>query len=205
MRKKVSQEDMTEYKTIIPAERIRSRVRELAHEISTDYSDSNPLIISLLKGSFIFTADLVRCLTILHEIDFVSLSSYRDGSRRSNVIEVINHIRADLRDRDIIIIDEIVDSGHTLSLLIKTISEHQIKSLRICTLLDKPSARKAEVPVHYSGFEIPDLFVVGYGLDYREMYRNLPFIAELTPQLREKAIDAGNGSCRLARQKQPRR
>ena len=184
---------MIEYKTIFSAEEIEKRVCQLAGEISRDYTESTPLFITLLKGAFIFTADLVRHLTIPHEIDFVSLSSYRDGSKRSNVIKVVNHIRADLRDRDVIIIDEIVDSGHTLSLLVKTIGEHRTKSLRICTLLDKPSARKAEVPVHYSGFEIPDIFVVGYGLDYREMHRNLPFIAELTPQLKEISVTADSG------------
>ncbi|MBN2185077.1 MAG: hypoxanthine phosphoribosyltransferase [Candidatus Krumholzibacteriota bacterium] len=184
---------MTEYKTIFSAEEIEKRVCQLAEEISRDYSGSRPLFITLLKGAFIFTADLVRHLTIPHEIDFVSLSSYRDGSKRSNVIKVVNHIRADLRDRDVIIIDEIVDSGHTLSLLVKTIGEHRTRSLKICTLLDKPSARKAEVPVHYSGFEIPDIFVVGYGLDYREMHRNLPFIAELTPRLKETSHISDSG------------
>ncbi|MBN2071781.1 MAG: hypoxanthine phosphoribosyltransferase [Candidatus Krumholzibacteriota bacterium] len=183
---------MTEYKTIFSAEEIEKRVCELAGEISNDYTDGKPVFITLLKGAFIFMADLVRHLTIPHEIDFVSLSSYRNGAKRSNVIEVVNHIRADLRDRDVIIIDEIVDSGHTLSLLLRTIGEKRTKSLRVCTLLDKPSARKTDVPVHYSGFKIPDIFVVGYGLDYMEMHRNLPFIAELTPQLKELAITADN-------------
>ena len=179
---------MIEYKTIIPAERIDMRVKELAGEISSDYAGSNPLFITLLKGAFIFLADLVRHLTIPHEIDFVSLSSYRNGSQRSDVIEIVDHIRAELEGRDVIILDEIVDTGHTLSELINNLRFQPIESLRVCTLLDKPSARKTEVPVDYVGFEIPDVFVVGYGLDYRERYRNLSFIAELTPDLKKHAL-----------------
>lgn len=176
---------MNKYKKIISSDQINSRVQELAGEISRDYRQSNPLIITLLKGAFIFTADLVRNLTIPHEIDFITLRSYGNGSHRSDSIEMVNHIRTELEGRDILLIDEIVDTGHTLTRLMQTLLKHNIGSLRVCTLLDKPSARKTEVPVHYRGFEIPDVFVVGYGLDYRERYRNLPFIAELTPWLRQ--------------------
>ncbi len=190
---------MEEYKKLFSSEEITKRVRELASEISIDYGESVPLFIILLKGAFIFTADLVRNLTIPHEIDFITLSSYRDGSRRSGAIEMTNHIRSDLEGRHVILIDEIVDTGYTLSMLIDTLESQRIGSLRICTLLDKPSARKTEVPVHYTGFRIPDVFVVGYGLDYRERYRNLPFIAELTPSLRESARAGEKNGKNLAR------
>ena len=178
---------MLQYHELISADDIQKRVGELAREISSDYPHSNPLLVTLLKGAFIFLADLVRELSIPHEIDFITLSSYKNGSQRSEVVEVINHLRSDIDDRDIIIIDEIADTGRTLSQLIKTLSARKIRSLRICTLLDKPSAREVEIPVHYTGFEIPDLFVVGYGLDYRERFRNLPCIVELTQNLKQSA------------------
>lgn len=181
---------MIEYREIISSEKINDRVKELAGEISRDYNDSVPLFITLLKGAFIFTADLVRNLSIHHEIDFITLYSYNNGRRRSNDVRMVNHLRTDLAGRDIILIDEIVDTGHTLTRLIETIEKQPVNSVKICTLLDKPSARKAKVPVHYSGFKIPDIFVVGYGLDYRERYRNLPFIAEVTITDKGKPISA---------------
>ena len=171
---------MAEYREIISSSEINDRVRELAGEISKDYERTIPLFISLLKGAFIFSADLVRNVSIPHEIDFITLFSYANGSRRDRDVKMLNHLRTDLEGRDVILIDEIVDTGHTIARLIRTIEEQPISSIRICTLLDKPSARKAEVPVHYCGFTIPDVFVVGYGLDFMERYRNLPFIAELT-------------------------
>ncbi len=171
--------------TLIDADDIQRRVREMAERISIDYSESNPLIIVLLKGAFIFTADLIRNLTIPHEIDFITLFSYGKGTKRSADVGVINHIRSRTEDRDIIIVDEIVDTGHTLSRLIKTLEDQNARSLRICTLLDKPDAREVKVEVDYVGFTIPDVFVVGYGLDYREKYRNLPYIAKLTPEIRK--------------------
>jgi len=170
------------------------RVVELAGQISADYPDNNPLLVTLLKGAFIFLADLVRNLQVPHEIDFITFSSYRNGSRRSKRPRIIDHLRENISGRDIIIVDEIVDTGHTLSELIEKLSDRDIRSLRVCTLLNKPSARQVEVPVHYEGFEIPDVFVVGYGLDYREQYRNLPCIAELTPALKECACGAGPGN-----------
>ncbi len=171
--------------TLIEADDIQRRVREMAERISIDYAESNPLIIVLLKGAFIFTADLIRNLTIPHEIDFITLFSYGNGTKRSTDVGVINHIRSHIEDRDIIIVDEIVDTGHTLSRLIKTLADHNARSFRICTLLDKPDAREVEIDVDYVGFTIPDVFVVGYGLDYRERYRNLPYIAELTPEIKK--------------------
>jgi hypoxanthine phosphoribosyltransferase len=172
------------FKTIIEADDIQRRVREMAGDISSDYAGSSPLFIVLLKGAFIFAADLIRNLSIPHEIDFITLFSYQNGTKRSADVGVINHIRSHIEDRDIIIVDEIVDTGHTLSRLIRTLKDHNARTHRICTLLDKPEAREVRIEVDYVGFTIPDVFVVGYGLDYRERYRNLPFIAELTPEIK---------------------
>jgi hypoxanthine phosphoribosyltransferase len=175
--------DQPGYMTLIKAEDIQRRVREMAERISGDYSESNPLFIVLLKGAFIFAADLIRNLSIPHEIDFITLFSYQNGTKRSTDVGVINHIRSRIEGRDIIIVDEIVDTGHTLSRLIRTLKDHNARSHRICTLLDKPEAREVRVDADYVGFTIPDVFVVGYGLDYNEMHRNLPYIAELTEGL----------------------
>jgi hypoxanthine phosphoribosyltransferase len=169
--------------TLIDADDIQNRVREMAKSISVDYAESNPLIIVLLKGAFIFTADLIRNLTIPHEIDFITLFSYGNGTKRNADVGVINHIRSRIEDRDVIVVDEIVDTGHTLSRLKSTLDQHNARSFRVCTLLDKPDAREVDIDVDYVGFTIPDVFVVGYGLDYMERYRNLPFIAELTPDI----------------------
>ncbi len=173
------------FNTIIGAEEIRRRVEDMAERISADYAGSNPLFIVLLKGAFIFAADLIRNLSIPHEIDFITLFSYQKGTRRAADVGVINHIRSRIEGRDIILVDEIVDTGHTLSRLIRTLKDHNARSHRICALLDKPDAREVGIEVDYVGFTIPDVFVVGYGLDYLERFRNLPFIAELPPDLRE--------------------
>jgi hypoxanthine phosphoribosyltransferase len=168
-------------RVLITQEEIGSRVRELAEQISTDYADKNPILISLLKGGFIFLADLVRHITIPHEVDFITVHSYRDGFARSEQIEILNDLKRSVSGRDVIIIDGIVDTGHTLSFLEQMLEERRIRSLSVCALLDKPSCREITVPVDYIGFKVPDVFVVGYGLDFMERYRNLSYIAELLP------------------------
>ncbi len=180
---------MEYYRELISDAAIQSRVMELARQISRDYSGKHPLIITLLKGAFIFLADLVRHLTIPHEIDFITLSSYRNGSRRSPKVEILDHLRTNINNRHVLIIDEIIDTGHTMFRLIETLGAHNARSLRICTLLDKPAAREVNVPVHYIGFTIPQVFVVGYGLDYMERFRNLSCIAELKRNVRETCDD----------------
>lgn len=170
---------MDNYTVLISSDEIQERVAELARRISEDYAGANPLIITLLKGAFIFLADLVRHLTIPHEIDFITLSSYRNGSRRSPKVEILNHLRSSIADRHVLIVDEIIDTGYTIYELIRTLGAEEVRSLKICTLLDKPAAREVPVPVHYTGFTIPRVFVVGYGLDFMEHFRNLPYIAEL--------------------------
>jgi hypoxanthine phosphoribosyltransferase len=168
-------------RVIISSDEIQERVRELAQRISADYSGKNPLLITLLKGGFIFLADLVRNITIPCEIEFVTASSYRDGTNRSDEVEISANLKSDLSDREIIVVEGIVDTGHTLVNLMRTLAERRVKSLKVCALLDKPSSREVEAPVHYVGFEIPDVFAVGYGLDFMERYRNLSYIAELSP------------------------
>ena len=170
---------MDDCRILITDREIEARIAELARSVSADYAGRNPLIVSLLKGAFIFLADLVRQLTIPHEIDFITLSSYRHGSTRSARIEILDHMRIGIRDRDVLIIEDIVDTGHTLVRIMDTFREGGARSIRVCTLLDKPEAREIEVPVHYTGFTIPCVFVVGYGLDFMEQYRNLNYIAEL--------------------------
>jgi len=168
-------------RVLISSEDIQDRVRELARRISADYSGRNPLFITLLKGGFIFLADLVRNLSIPCEIEFVTASSYRHGTQRCADVEISLNFKSDLAGREVIVVEGIVDTGHTLVNLMRTLSEQRVKNYRVCTLLDKPSAREVEAPVHYVGFEIPDVFAVGYGLDFMEQYRNLSYIAELSP------------------------
>ncbi|MDZ7859404.1 MAG: hypoxanthine phosphoribosyltransferase [Candidatus Krumholzibacteriota bacterium] len=169
----------------ISSDKIQMRVRELGLEISEDYKNSTPVFITLLKGAFIFLADLVRELTIPHEIDFITLSSYRNGLQRSKTIEINNLIRNNIEERDIIIVDEIIDTGNTLSKLMNNLLDAGAKSIKICTLLDKQTKREVEIPIDYKGFSIPDVFVIGYGLDFKEHFRHLSFIRELTSDLRE--------------------
>jgi hypoxanthine phosphoribosyltransferase len=167
-------------RVLITREEIETRVREIAGQISSDYADRNPVLISLLKGGFIFLADLVRSITIPHEVDFITVHSYNDGIARSERIEILSDLKRSVSDRDVIIIEGIVDTGHTLSFLERMLEDRRVRSLRVCTLLDKPSCREIKVPVDYVGFKVPDVFVVGYGLDFMERFRNLAYIAELT-------------------------
>jgi hypoxanthine phosphoribosyltransferase len=179
-------------RVLITREEIETRVREIAGEISADYADRNPVLISLLKGGFIFLADLVRHITIPHEVDFITVHSYRDGITRSERIEILNDLKRSVSDRDVIIIEGIVDTGHTLSFLEHMLEDRRVRSLRVCTLLDKPSCREITVPVDYVGFKVPDVFVVGYGLDFMERFRNLAYIAELTGASAEPAGKESN-------------
>jgi len=164
---------------------IQRRVVEMARELSSDYSEEVPVLITLLKGAFIFLADLVRGISIPHEIDFIAMSSYRDGEHRSENIEINNLTSRDIRGRDIVIVDEIIDTGHTIASLIDSLNREEVNSINICTLLNKESAREVDIPTDYVGFSIPDVFVIGYGLDFKEHFRNLPFIRELTPNIRD--------------------
>ena len=159
------------------------KVSELGARISKDYEGKNPLIVSVLKGSYIFMADLTRKITIPCNIDFMAVSSYGNGTKTTGEVQIIKDIGSKIDGRDLIIVEDILDSGVTLSFLMKILKARGANSIRLCTLLSKPERRKVDVPIDYLGFEIPDEFVVGYGLDYAEKYRNLPYIGILKPEV----------------------
>jgi hypoxanthine phosphoribosyltransferase len=165
-------------KVLIAEEDIKRRVRELGKELSRDYEGKTPILISVLKGGIIFLSDLVRSLSILHEIDFMWVSSYK-GTESSGVVRILADLSINIEGHDVIIVEDIVDTGMTLDYIRHILLARHPKSLRICTLLDKKARRRIEVPIDYVGFEIPDEFVIGYGLDYGEKLRNLPYVALL--------------------------
>ena len=160
-----------------------AKVSELGARISKDYEGKNPLIVSVLKGSYVFMADLTRKITIPCNIDFMAVSSYGNGTMTTGEVQIIKDIGSKIDGRDLIIVEDILDSGVTLSFLMKILKARGANSIRLCTLLSKPERRKVDVPIDYLGFEIPDEFVVGYGLDYAEKYRNLPYIGILKPEV----------------------
>lgn len=162
-------------------EQLKARVQELAHQISEDYCGKEIMLISVLRGSFIFMADLCRAIDLPCTLDFMSVSSYGKGTTSSGQVQITKDLSEDISGRHIIVVEDILDSGNTLSYLLKILENRHPASIRLCTLLDKPDRRVKPVEVHYSGFSIPDAFVVGYGLDYAEKYRNLPYIGILKP------------------------
>lgn len=167
-------------RVLLDEETIAARVRELAAQISTDYADvDNLMLIGVLKGSFIFLADLARRLTVSHNVDFIALSSYNHGAI-SSAVRLIMDTRASVTGHHVLIVEDIVDTGHTLDYLLRAFRARKPASLRVCALLSKPERRKVEVMVDYLGFEIPDVWVVGYGLDYADRFRTLPYIAALS-------------------------
>lgn len=164
-------------------QQLADKVAELGARISADYEDKNPLVVSVLKGSYVFMADLTRKITIPCNVDFMAVSSYGAGAKTTGEVQIIKDIGSKIDGRHLIIVEDILDSGVTLSFLMKILKARGAASIRLCTLLSKPERRKVDVPVDYLGFEIPDAFVVGYGLDYAEKYRNLPYIGILKPSV----------------------
>jgi len=160
-------------------EEIETAVKRLAGEIEKDYQDKNPLVIGILKGSFIFMADLVRLLDFPLEVEFVGLSSYGRGRTTAGKLKVVRGLRSQVTGRDLLVVEDIVDTGQSVAFLIDYLRKKKPASLRLCVLTDKPSRRQAEVAVDYLGFTVPDRFLVGYGLDFDEKYRNLPDIRAL--------------------------
>lgn len=163
---------------LISEEELQKRVAELGEAISKDYAgSSNLLLICILRGGILFLTDLMRHISIPHAIDFMAVSSYGVGGRESHgAVRIKMDLMTDIRDRDVLIVEDIVDSGHTLSSVLELLSTRKPASLNICTLLDKAERREVEVPIRYRGFVIPNKFVFGYGLDLDELFRNLPFI-----------------------------
>lgn len=162
-------------------QQLKEKVGEMGAQITRDYAGKNPLIISVLKGSYVFMADLTRTIDTSCTIDFMVVSSYGGDTKTTGEVQIIKDIETQIEGRDLLIVEDILDSGVTLSYLMKILKARGANSIRLCTLLSKPERRKVNVQVDYLGFEIPDDFVVGYGLDYAERYRNLPYIGVLKP------------------------
>lgn len=172
-------------KVLISEEEIQSKVVELGKKISEDYKDKNLLLVSVLKGSVVFMADLMRAINIKCGIDFMAVSSYGKEIKTTGVVKIIKDLDIPLKGYDILVVEDILDSGVTLNYIMKLLEARNPASIKICTLLDKPSRRQVEVKPSYIGFEVPDEFVVGYGLDYIEKYRNLPFVGVLKSSVYE--------------------
>jgi hypoxanthine phosphoribosyltransferase len=166
----------------ITAREIQGRVRNLAARISRDYAEVDELVmIGVLRGAFIFLADLSRRLTIPRRIDFIAVSSYGEDAVSPGAVRLVLDVRLDLKDRHVLVVEDIVDTGYTLQYLLANLAARQPASLKSCALVSKPARRKVEVPIDYLGFEIPDVWAVGYGLDYADRFRTLPHIAALEP------------------------
>jgi len=161
---------------------VDARIQEIGEEISKDYAGKNVHIICVLKGSVFFACELAKRITVPVSLDFMSVSSYGDETKSSGVVKIVKDLDEPLEGKDVLIVEDIVDSGRTLSYLIQILNKRRPKSMRLCTLLDKPERRVTEVKVDYTCFEIPDKFVVGYGLDYAQRYRNLPYIGVVEPE-----------------------
>lgn len=163
---------------LIDEETLQNRIVEIAQEINVDYTDTdNLLLICILRGGIFFLVDLMRHLTIPHQIDFMAISSYGSGVRESEGnVRVTLDLQTNIRDKDVLLVEDIIDSGHTIARVLELLSTRQPRSLKVCSLLDKAARREVVVPIHYRGFDIADKFVFGYGLDLDELYRNLPFI-----------------------------
>ena len=173
-------------KVLISREQLAALTESIGKRISEDYKDKNPLMVCILKGSSVFFADLLREMTIPCRMDFIQASSYGDGTESSGSVKIIKNLDTNIKDRDVIIVEDIIDSGVTLSRLVAELGKREPKSLELCTLLIKPARRKAHVDVKYKGCDIPDEFVVGYGLDYAEKYRNLKDVCILKPEIYAK-------------------
>ena len=171
-------------------EQLKARVREIAGQIDRDFAGKEPMLISVLRGSFIFMADLMRSTTLPCTVDFMAVSSYGAGTTSSGQVKITKDLSESIEGRDIIVVEDILDSGNTLSYLLQILQARHPASMKLCTLLDKPDRRIKPVHVDYSGFSIPDEFVVGYGLDFAEKYRNLPYIGVLKPCVYEAELPA---------------
>jgi len=168
---------------LLDERRIRAKVAELAARISNDYEGRDVLLVGILKGGVVLMADLSRALTVPHEIDFMAVSSYGAATETSGVVRLLKDLDLDIQDRHVILVEDIIDSGLTLEYLVETLRPRRPASLEVCVLLTKPEMLKIDLKVKYKGFDIPPAFVVGYGLDYAERYRNLPYVATLKPEV----------------------
>ncbi|MER3424132.1 MAG: hypoxanthine phosphoribosyltransferase [Nitrospiraceae bacterium] len=168
---------------------MRARIRELGRQITADYADKDLILVGVLKGAYAFYADLARAIRIPLRVDFLVVTSYGSKPKSSGKVKMVTDLTEDIAGRDVLLVEDIVDSGLTVQYLIKTLSKRKPKSIRVCALLSKPERRTVDIPIHYVGFQIPNKYVVGYGLDYQQKYRNLPYLAVL-----DKVDDAGQGA-----------
>ena len=171
---------------LVSEEQLKAKVAELGAQISRDYAGKNLVLVSILKGSVVFMADLMRAVSIPCNIDFMVVSSYGGSNITSGLVKIIKDLDGDLSGKDVLIVEDILDTGVTLSNLVPMLKMRNPNSVKICTILDKPSRRKADIQPDYEGFQVPDEFVVGYGLDYDEKYRNLPYVGVLKPEVYTK-------------------
>jgi hypoxanthine phosphoribosyltransferase len=165
---------------LIDAQTLSGRIAELGAEVSADYEGRDLLLIGVLKGAVFFMADLMRRLTIPCEVDFMAISSYGASTDSSGVVRILKDLDINIEGRDVLVVEDIIDSGLTLSYLMRNLESREPATLEVCALLTKPGRREIDVPVRYIGFEIPNRFVIGYGLDFGERYRNLPYVAVLS-------------------------
>ena len=168
---------------LIDEDALSTRVAELGAEVSADYQGRDLLLIGVLKGAVFFMADLMRKLTIPCEVDFMAISSYGDSTDSSGIVRILKDLDINIEGRDVLVVEDIIDSGLTLSYLMRNLESREPASLEVCALLTKPDRREIDVPVRYIGFEIPNRFVIGYGLDFAERYRNLPYVGVLDNDL----------------------
>ena len=172
---------------LIPSSEIQEKVRKMAELITEDYGGEKPLLVGILRGAVVVLGDLMRNIDLLCEIDFMDISSYGTGTSSSGVVRILKDLEEDITDRHVLIVEDIIDTGLTLSYLRRSLLARKPASLEICALLSKPSRRRVDLDVKYLGFEVPDEFVVGYGLDFAGAYRNLPDICVLKPEVFAKA------------------
>ena len=170
-------------KVLIDEERLQERIRELGRELSQDYAGRELLLVGVLKGAVFFMADLMRNLSVPCEIDFMAISSYGAATDSSGVVRILKDLDINIEGRNVLVVEDIIDSGLTLSYLMRNLEAREPATLEVCALLTKPDRREIDVPVRYIGFEIPNRFVVGYGLDFAERYRNLPYVGVLDSEL----------------------
>lgn len=168
---------------LISEERLHQRVVEIARQISCDYAGLNPLLVGVLKGVLFFMSDLLQSLTIHAEIDFIAISSYSPETRRRGMVRLVKDLETPIEDRHVLFVEDVIDTGLTLNYILKNLRTRRPASLEVCVLFNKPNHRLINIPIKYTGFDLPDRFVVGYGLDHREKYRNLPFVALLKPEV----------------------
>ncbi|MBY0086922.1 MULTISPECIES: hypoxanthine phosphoribosyltransferase [Brevibacillus] len=173
-------------KILLSEEDIAVKVRELGETLAAEYKDKNPLVICVLKGAVIFMADLIRHMNIPCEMDFMAVSSYGSGTESSGMVKILKDLDTSVQSRHVLVVEDIMDSGLTLSRLVELLRHREAASVKVVTLLNKPERRKVDISPDYKGYDVPDEFVVGYGLDYAEHYRNLPYIGVLKPEVYTK-------------------